>query len=323
MTRVVLVVLLAVPLAAQSVADPSPHRVSFVTVDGVRVPFLDWGGDGPCLVFIAGNGNSAHVFDDFAPRFVDRFKVLAVTRTGFGESDQPERDGYDLASRVAHIRAALDSANIAKAVLIGHSLGGDEITAFANAYPQRTAALVYLDAAIDHAAAMQTLGGLAAALPTPPNDTPDERSSPEKLRQFLRRITGVEYPLGEVLALTVVGPKGLLRTRAAPRVSAAIAAATVPPEFSRLTAKILALYSDSSAAEAFPWLDKNSPELSRASSTFDTQLRPMLLRERERFAQAAAHAEIVTYPAHHYQFLSQPADTERRIRAFLSANAVR
>jgi non-heme chloroperoxidase len=102
--------------------DPSPHRVGVVTVSGLRVPFLDWGGNGPCLVFVAGLGNSAQVFDDFAPRFTNRFRVLAVTHTGFGESDQPERDGYDLDSRVAHIRAALDTAGISKAVLIGHSL---------------------------------------------------------------------------------------------------------------------------------------------------------------------------------------------------------
>src|SRR5207247_542964 len=117
-----------------------------------------WGGSGLALVFIPGLGNSAHVFDDFAPRFVDRFRVLGVTRVGFGESDQPERDGYDLASRVAQIRAALDSLNVTKAVLVGHSLGGDEITAFAGAYPDRIVGLVYLDAAMDHAVVFKSLG---------------------------------------------------------------------------------------------------------------------------------------------------------------------
>jgi pimeloyl-ACP methyl ester carboxylesterase len=95
-------------------------------------------------------GATAHAFDDFAPRFADRFRVLGVTRIGFGETDQPPPTGYGLTSRAEQIRAVLDSLHIKKAILIGHSLGGDEITAFAGMFPERTLALVYLDAAIDH-----------------------------------------------------------------------------------------------------------------------------------------------------------------------------
>ncbi|HEV8399715.1 MAG TPA: alpha/beta hydrolase, partial [Gemmatimonadales bacterium] len=177
---------------AAAAAGTSKHRVAMVTHNGVRVPYLDWGGTGPGIVFIAGMGNSAHIFDDFAPRFVDRSHVLAVTRTGYGESDRPERDGYDLLSRVEHIREALDAVKIQKAVLVGHSLGGDEITAFAATYPSRTAALVYLDAAIDHAAALRTLGALGSSLPSPPDPTALERSSASSFRQYLRRITSVD-----------------------------------------------------------------------------------------------------------------------------------
>jgi len=32
-----------------------------------------------------------------APKFTDRFHVLALTRRGFGESDKPET-GYDIAT---------------------------------------------------------------------------------------------------------------------------------------------------------------------------------------------------------------------------------
>jgi pimeloyl-ACP methyl ester carboxylesterase len=44
---------------------------------------LDWGGTGPPLVFLAGLGNTAHVFDHFAHQFTDRFRVLGVTRRGY------------------------------------------------------------------------------------------------------------------------------------------------------------------------------------------------------------------------------------------------
>ena len=41
--------------------DPSPHKVKFVTVaPGVKLEVLDWGGNGPPLVFLAGLGFTAH-----------------------------------------------------------------------------------------------------------------------------------------------------------------------------------------------------------------------------------------------------------------------
>jgi len=317
-----LVVSVLATLAAQA-TDPSPHRVAMVSVAGVRVSYLDWGGAGPALVFVAGLGNSAHVFDDFAPRFTTDHRVLAVTRTGFGEADQPERDGYDIASRVAHIRAALDAVGIAKAVLVGHSLGGDEITAFAVAYPDRTAAVVYLDAAMDHAATLERLSRVGPQLPVPPDITREERATAEAFRGYYRRTMGVDLPIGEVIALTVPTRSGLLGTRSQPRIAAAISAATVPPDFGQVRAPMLALYSESTAADAFPWVGPDSPEYARGSAVFVGQLRPMILEERQKFARAAAGATIDAFPAHHYMFLSHPVDTERRMRAFLSSLRLR
>ena len=53
--------------------DPSPHRVAMVTVDrDVTLEVLDWGGTGRPLVLLAGQGNTAHVFDDFVLRLLPR-----------------------------------------------------------------------------------------------------------------------------------------------------------------------------------------------------------------------------------------------------------
>jgi non-heme chloroperoxidase len=259
------------------------------------------------------------VFDDFAPRFTKDYRVLGVTRTGYGEGDQPEREGYDIASRVAHIRAALDAAGVSKAVLAGHSLGGDEITAFAVAHADRTAAIIYLDAAMDHAAIVKRLESVGSQLPAPPNITRDERVNAEAFRAYYRKTTGLDYPIGEVIALTIPSRSGLLGTRSQPRIGAAISAATVSPEFGRVKAPMLALYSESTAAQAFPWLDAASAEYARGVAVFAGQLRPMIVEERQKFARAATAASIETFPAHHYMFLSHPAETERRMRAFLSA----
>jgi non-heme chloroperoxidase len=70
--------------------DPSSHSVRFATVDpGVRLEILDWGGSGPPLVLLAGLGNSAHVFDGFAPKLTASNHVYGITRRGFGASSAP------------------------------------------------------------------------------------------------------------------------------------------------------------------------------------------------------------------------------------------
>src|SRR5262249_47516713 len=66
--------------------DPSPHAVRMVAVNGIEVETLDWGGSGRPLVLLAGGGDTAHVFDDFATKLVGEFHVLAMTRRGFGAS---------------------------------------------------------------------------------------------------------------------------------------------------------------------------------------------------------------------------------------------
>ncbi len=34
---------------------------------GITLEVIDWGGDGETMVFLAGLGHTAHVFDEFAP----------------------------------------------------------------------------------------------------------------------------------------------------------------------------------------------------------------------------------------------------------------
>ena len=67
--------------------DPSPHVNRFIPVSqDVRLEVLDWGGSGRPLVLLAGGGDTAHVFDDFAPKLTGDFHVYGITRRGFGES---------------------------------------------------------------------------------------------------------------------------------------------------------------------------------------------------------------------------------------------
>jgi non-heme chloroperoxidase len=61
-----------------------------ITVEkDVQVEVLDWGGPGLNVVLLAGLGNTAHIFDEFAPKLSKHFHVYRITRRGFGQSSWP------------------------------------------------------------------------------------------------------------------------------------------------------------------------------------------------------------------------------------------
>ena len=124
------------------------NRSGIIKVNSIRLHYLDWGCKGGKLIFLSGMGSSAYIFSRFAPRFNDKFHVLALTRRGHGDSDYPET-GYDADTLVEDIRQFMDTLHVEKAILVGHSLAGVELTHFAATYPQRVEKLVYLDALDD------------------------------------------------------------------------------------------------------------------------------------------------------------------------------
>ena len=141
---------LPAPAKGQSAAGATP-RSGFVTVRGVRLHYVDWGGSGEPLIFLTANGGRPErQFDALAPNFVDRFRVLGLTRRGQGESEKPA-SGYDTDSLVRDIAGFMDAMQIRRANLAGHSIAGAEMTHLAVTFPDRVRTLVYLDAANDYA----------------------------------------------------------------------------------------------------------------------------------------------------------------------------
>ncbi len=128
--------------------DTSPHKSEFVTVNSVKLNYLDWGGGGEAVLFLHGFPGSAHNFDEMAPKFADKFRVLGLSRRGHGASERVET-GYAIENLVEDIRRFLVHMKIDRVNLVGFSTGGDELTKFANTHPKRVIKLVYLDAAYD------------------------------------------------------------------------------------------------------------------------------------------------------------------------------
>jgi pimeloyl-ACP methyl ester carboxylesterase len=131
------------------VIDSSPTE-HFVLVSGVRLHYIDWGGQGECLLFLTPlGGDLIEQFGSLAPQFTDRFRVLGLTRRGQGKSDKPA-SGYDTDTLARDIVAFLDHMGVGRAHIAGQSIAGAEMTRLATEHPSRVSKLVYLDAAIDY-----------------------------------------------------------------------------------------------------------------------------------------------------------------------------
>ncbi len=134
--------------------DISPHTVQFITVDkGVKLEVLDWGGSGRPVVLLAGLGNTAHVFDQFAPKLTANYHVYGITRRGFGASSAPApADGNYSADRLGDdVLAGMAALKLDRPILVGHSIAGEELSSVGSRYPDKVAGLVYLDAGYPYA----------------------------------------------------------------------------------------------------------------------------------------------------------------------------
>jgi pimeloyl-ACP methyl ester carboxylesterase len=137
-------------------AIPRPPVSRYVTVaPGVKLEVVDWGGTGTPIVFLAGLGNTAHVFSGqgFARSFTDRYHVYGITRRGFGESGKPAPTvaNYNADRLGEDVVAVLDALHIERPILIGHSIAGEELSSIGTHHPDKVSALVYLDAGYAYA----------------------------------------------------------------------------------------------------------------------------------------------------------------------------
>jgi non-heme chloroperoxidase len=299
--------------------DPSPHRVQFISVaPGVRLEVLDWGGSGPPLVFLSGLQDVAHGFDDFAPQFTNAHHVVAITRRGYGASSQPG-SGYDLAGRVADLRAVLDSLRLNRVSLVGHSIAGDELTAFAGAYPGRVISLVYLDAAYDHSNLRKMLG----EYPPPPPMVARDSASPRAVQAYLQRSFGMHIPEAQVRAVGRYDSAGRLVADVTPAaIDSLILIGCGHPDYRAVRAPALVIDAvTDSVGQLFPsWATFDSTRREQAQR-FTAALRRWSAGERARVRRELRSAQMLElHGANHYVFDSNRSEVIRSMRAFLAVS---
>ena len=121
-------------------------RDRFVTVNGLRLRYRDWGGDGPPLLALHGAAAHAHWWDPVAPRLWRRVRVLALDWRGHGRSAWPRPPAYASADFAADLLGLIERLRLERVVVAGHSMGGHAALAFAAWHRDALARLVVVDA---------------------------------------------------------------------------------------------------------------------------------------------------------------------------------
>jgi pimeloyl-ACP methyl ester carboxylesterase len=305
--------------------DKSPHKSEFVNANGIRLHYLDWGGSGLILLFIPGLGCNAHIFDTFAPRFTDKFRVLAVTRRGHGESDHPET-GYDVDTLAEDLHQFLDALKINKVILAGHSMAHLELSHFTALHPERVLGLIYLDSAYD--GSTETYRSYMAKNPllkmSPPNE-PQEFHSVEEYFASIRKC----YPALDAIWGDPIQEQGLHEItidadgKIVDTMSETIAKAcrrtldTYIPEESKIKVPALGIFAISNGCYYIAdWMTEE--QKTEVSEFLATENYAMVTENIEAFKRNMPHARVLVIPeGHHYCFIKKEEEVFQAMRKFL------
>jgi pimeloyl-ACP methyl ester carboxylesterase len=301
-------------------AHAAPHSVQFVAVDqGVKLEVLDWGGpSGPqvrTLVMLAGNGNTAHVFDQFVQKLTGPYHVYGITRRGFGASTAPT-SGYGADRLGDDVLAVLDALNIDKPILVGHSIAGEELSSIGSRHPDRVAGLVYLDsgyayAFYDSARGDVWIDSLEVRRKLEQLRCCDGAQDPQKVRELLESaLPQFEKVLQEQLKMPAPPPGP---DAASGDTGAARAILDGEQKYTRIPVPILAIY-------ALPHdLGRQAPATAEGRAAQAAVEEVIGGAQVAAFERGLPSARVVRIPkADHYVFQSNEAEVLREMNAFIA-----
>jgi pimeloyl-ACP methyl ester carboxylesterase len=144
----------------------NPPTGRFVTVDGVRLHYIEKG-SGPPVVLLHGNIVTS---EDFAlsgtlDLIARRHRVVAFDRPGFGYSDRPHGSAWTPAAQADLLRHALAAIGLERAVVLGHSFGAVVALELALNHPDAVSGLVLLSGYYYPTLRADVLPALPGAIP--------------------------------------------------------------------------------------------------------------------------------------------------------------
>jgi pimeloyl-ACP methyl ester carboxylesterase len=297
-----------------------------VAVDAdVRLEVLDWAGSGRPVILLAGGGNTAHVFDEFAPKLAAHGRVYGITRRGFGAS------GFATSERVLDrlrddVLAVIDALGIQPPVLAGLSIAGAELSAVATSHPDRVAGLVYLDAgypyAFEHDDGPTMQDFLRLQGPRRPTPGPSDVSSFSALQRSDEEANGFRTPEAELRQAWEATSDGRpAKPRESPGAPMFMAIMSGQSQRAAIRVPTLAIFAIPHAEEN--WIRESAdPAVREAARAYFTGVDALAEKQAKAFAAVAPGARVVRLPGAHHIFLSNGPDVVREMDAFLAGRTL-
>jgi len=144
---------IAVPLlvthpagAENSMTSSTPDADRFITVNGLRLHYLDRGDPSkPAMILIHGIARHAHTFDHIAPVFARDYRVIALDMRGHGDSAWSPEGAYLVEDHVKDLTAVIRELGLPRVTLHGNSTGGRVVQVYAGLNPDRVERLIVED----------------------------------------------------------------------------------------------------------------------------------------------------------------------------------
>ena len=123
----------------------NPVRDEYTIAGDLTLHYVQWGEQGPPIIFLHGLTANAFCFQAFADDLARDHRVFAYDLRGRGDSDKPE-SGYNIPIHSADLAELIDELDLDRPVIAGHSLGAFIGLYFAAYYPEKLRKLILIDA---------------------------------------------------------------------------------------------------------------------------------------------------------------------------------
>lgn len=109
---------------------------STTTADGVRIEYATVGA-GRDLVLVHGLTDSSPTWGPITAMLAEHYRVTTLDLRGMGRSGDAAAEHRDALAMVADVAAVVAAASVVEPLVVGHSLGGIVVTAYATTAPVR------------------------------------------------------------------------------------------------------------------------------------------------------------------------------------------